>query len=322
MLRKVLLISLAIGLFAVLTPAEVSAQTRIKFDKNKSSKSIVSRIEGNSRISFALNAFEDQEIRIQIKSNNSSVRLEDEGGPTGGVFDAVEGVNTFGIYNTSDKSTDYTLIVSVNDVVNAAEKIVRFDFGKYSKTIKSSVGKGLIRVFVLRARKGQAIQAKITSQFGKVLINEEEGATSLVQDAKDGENRIEIVNKGNTRSAYTLTFTIKDKPLPKATRINFAKGATSKTIDLVMNRYQMKRYFVINVKQDQFIDIQVMSGDAAKRVGMLVVENRSIKMHNWVDDVGYLTMEADGNGDVVFEISKNDEEYLASKMKVTIKDRP
>lgn len=322
MLRKFLTISLAICLLAIFGQTESFAQTKINFRKGKSSKTIVSTLKGNAEKSYSVNAYADQEIKIQLISKDSRIRVAGEGGPTGGVFDSVEGVNTFRIYNNSKLRTKFTIIVSIKDIVNATEKQVLFDKGTSSKIIKSSVGKGLIRVFTLNAKEGQTIEAKIESQFGKVLINEEEGARWLQMDAKNGANKIEIVNKGNTRSAYTLTFTIKDKPLPKATRVNFAKETTSKTIDLVMNKYQMKSYFVINVKKDQFIDVQVMSGEAAKRVGTQVIESRSIKLHNWVDDVGYLTMEANGNGDVVFEISKNDEKYLSSKMKVTIKDNP
>jgi len=316
MLRKFLLTSLVLSLFIILAESEVSAQTRVKFNTGGSSKRISSTIKPNASREFVLQAFEGQEIKLTLISKNDRVKVEGEGGMTENVFDAIDGANVIRVYNDSKYRTRFSATFTITDIVNAPEKRVEFDKGKSSKMIKSTIGGNLVRVFVLNAREGQEIEAKITSKNKRVMINEEEGARWLKMDAKQGDNKIEVVNKSNKRSAYAISFAIREKKRPAPTRITFDKGKYEKTIDLTMNRYQKEKRFVVGASAVQTINILI--GSDSERV-TLNLENGG-DIDDWLDGSGYLRISTGRDGDFIFSVRKADDVFFQSKMKISIVD--
>lgn len=318
MIRKFLVISFVISLFIIFAQTETSAQTRVKFKRGATSGKIIGRLQPNENRNFVLSAYEGQEIRVKVISKNGRVKVEGEGGPTENVFDAVAGNNVIRIYNNGKYRSSFTAVFTVSDIVNIAPKEIFFEKGKSSKTIKSTIGGNLGRAFILGAKKGQTITAKIISKENRVIINEEEGATSLTLDATDGANRIDIINKSKYRSSYSINFSIRDKKLSPPIRINFERGKSSKTIDLVMNAYQKSKKFVVGAGKGQTINIDIETKDAMERIAMNL-DNAVDNEDDWLDGFGYLMVTTGRTGDYVFEVIKLDEKYLSAKMKISIK---
>lgn len=201
----------------------------------------------------------------------------------------------------------------------SAQTRVNFAKGSSSKTIKSIIAPNAIRSFVLGARSGQLIEARITSKGKRVLINEETGASWLQMDAKDGDNIIEIVNRSSYRSSFTLTFSIKEKPKPKPIRINFDRGKSSKTLDLEMFMYKKSKRFVVGAAKNQAIIVSIETPESVERIAM-DANNAENEIDEWIDGFGSLRIKTGRNGDYIFEVIKLDQKYLKAKMKVTITD--
>ncbi len=109
------------------------------------------------------------------------------------------------------------------------------------------------------------------------------------------------------------------------TPIQFAKGASSKTMTVTMKPNTETKYS-ITVKKGQVINIEV-SGDigVSKTNDFPVIstnlDNGVEKVDNWQDGEGYLSILAGKNGKYIFTVSNSDKKRARTfKMEVKVTD--
>jgi hypothetical protein len=93
---------------------------------------------------------------------------------------------------------------------------IRFKKGKSSATVTGTLAKGGGKCYVLGAREGQSIDARLRARRGKVQFmfvfgaGPYKGGTSYSTTAVDGDNEICIENYYRNRiSTYSLTVSIR-----------------------------------------------------------------------------------------------------------------
>ena len=207
-----------------------------------------------------------------------------------------------------------TAFIALLSSETSAQTRVNFKKGSSKGQVLSTLAAYGEHSFVLRAKVGQTINAKITSKYNRTVINEEEGALNLTFEAKDGDNLVEIRNTSRFGSRYKIVFAIKNKVLPPPIRIKFAPGRSSKTIDLEMHRYKKSKRFVIRALKGQTIFVSIESNTAAKRIAMDL--KNAGKGDDSLNGFGYLRVLTGRDADYIFEVSKSDEKYFKAKIKI------
>lgn len=94
--------------------------------------------------------------------------------------------------------------------VNAQTRI-RFAPGRYSATVIGELAYNQYRQYVVRAREGQTIIAKLTSTSGRVVIAEDYSTQYILDLNETGDYTIDIMNIG-PYARYRLTVTIVKTP--------------------------------------------------------------------------------------------------------------
>lgn len=198
----------------------------------------------------------------------------------------------------------------------SAQTRVYFKKGSSTGTIVSTIKGNGSRRFVLGAKEGQSINARITSTKNRVIINEEEGATNITFDAQDGDNWVEIYNRSKYRTRFRIVFTIKGKKLIPPTRVNFEKGKESKIIDLQMERYKKKKRYVVRARKGQQLTVKMLTKSVAKRTSFWIQDKSRVE--NIVSYEGHYYCVVKETGDYIIDVTKLDEDYLEGRMEITI----
>ncbi len=88
---------------------------------------------------------------------------------------------------------------------------ISFRRGSTSASVSGNLAPGARRIFVLTAKSGQNLRAKLSSGNGNVGFSDPEGSgngTSLARVTENGDNEIFIVNDGKKATKFTLTVSI------------------------------------------------------------------------------------------------------------------
>jgi hypothetical protein len=93
----------------------------------------------------------------------------------------------------------------------SAQTRIRFARGKNSATVSGRLPYNYYKIYVVRARAGQSIIAKVTSENGQVCIAENYEYEYFLDLMEDGDYTIEIMNLG-PETSYKLTVTIINTP--------------------------------------------------------------------------------------------------------------
>lgn len=108
--KKISLVLAVLFLLAVCS--EVSAQTRIRFARNRTSASVSSTIGGNSSRTFVLGARYGQSLSATVSSRNGCVVFGN--GATSTSYITRGGNNFLYLRNNCGRMTSFTLTVSIN----------------------------------------------------------------------------------------------------------------------------------------------------------------------------------------------------------------
>ncbi|MBK6723179.1 MAG: hypothetical protein IPO41_04145 [Acidobacteria bacterium] len=94
-----------------------------------------------------------------------------------------------------------------------AQTRISFRRGSTSASVSGNLVPGKVRYFVLTARSGQKLNAKISSGNGSVSFSDYSGdgggVTSFQYVAENGDNELVIVNSGKKATNFTLTVSIR-----------------------------------------------------------------------------------------------------------------
>ncbi|HUF03431.1 MAG TPA: hypothetical protein VMM38_04575 [Aridibacter sp.] len=190
---------------------------------------------------------------------------------------------------------------------------------KLVQTYSGTLAPGAERTFGFPAKKGQSVNAVITSDDGNVIINEEEGATDLSFDASEGQNTITIINRGQSPDRYKLVITV-FTPEPEPTeKIALADGANAVTVGLTMYPYKFKRRFSVRLKKGTGALVKIAPAEARERLEFRL-EDAPEGRERWKEGEASLIIMADDDGEYVFEVSKADEILLEAKMTIELLD--
>jgi hypothetical protein len=99
----------------------------------------------------------------------------------------------------------FLLLCTIAD--SNAQTRIRFARGRYSATVTGTLSAGYYREYVVRARAGQSLIAKVTSGTGGVVIAESYESQYFLDLMEDGDYAVQIMNTG-PRTWYRLTVTI------------------------------------------------------------------------------------------------------------------
>ena len=110
---------LALAMIFVMSATDLSAQTRIKFARGATSKTVSGTIGVNSGVaganyrSFVLNVRSGQTISATVSSKNGNVVFTDNDGTSLRYRASYSGDHEINIYNGGARSTTFSLTVSV-----------------------------------------------------------------------------------------------------------------------------------------------------------------------------------------------------------------
>ena len=111
--------------------------------------------------------------------------------------------------------TSLVLVLSaifiIGSVNTSAQTRVRFAPGRYSATVSGSLAYNHYREYVVRARAGQSLIARVTSGNGGVVIAENYETQYFLDLNEDGDYTVQIMNTSAT-TWYRLTITIVKTP--------------------------------------------------------------------------------------------------------------
>jgi hypothetical protein len=102
-------------------------------------------------------------------------------------------------------------LVVLLPATSVAQTRIQIPRGRYSTTVTGTLPYGYYRTYVVRARAGQSIVAKVVSPTGQVVFAEDYGHQYFLDLVEDGDYFIQIMNVG-PRSSYRLTVTIVRTP--------------------------------------------------------------------------------------------------------------
>jgi hypothetical protein len=92
-----------------------------------------------------------------------------------------------------------------------AQERIRFARGRSSATVSGRLSFNYYKEYVLRARAGQSIVARITSGTGLVVFAEDYETQYFLDLMEDGDYTIEIMNTGPA-TWYRLTVSVTPTP--------------------------------------------------------------------------------------------------------------
>ena len=101
------------------------------------------------------------------------------------------------------------LLLFGSDVLSQTR--ITFRRGSTSASVSGNLAPGAARTFVLSAKSGQNLRAKLSSGNGNVRFSDPEGPgklASIARVAENGDNEIYIANNGKTATKFTLTVSI------------------------------------------------------------------------------------------------------------------
>lgn len=103
-----------------------------------------------------------------------------------------------------------SMIVVMTHIVSLPQTRIRFARGRSSATVTGNIGAGGSRMYVLAARAGQTLYARIRSGNGRVTITlpNGRGTTSDEYITEEGDNTVGIYNSGGA-TKFTLTVSIR-----------------------------------------------------------------------------------------------------------------
>ena len=106
---------LALIMVCLLAGMSLSAQTRIRFARGRSSATVSGTISPNSNRTFVVRASSGQFARVSVSPRN--LRIFSDAAPKGesgsSSFDTYGGDNEFGIYNPTGRTIRYVLTISI-----------------------------------------------------------------------------------------------------------------------------------------------------------------------------------------------------------------
>jgi hypothetical protein len=97
------------------------------------------------------------------------------------------------------------LVLTSSDLL--AQTRISFRRGRSSATVSHTIGRDAVQTYVLSAREGKTLYAKIRSNNGKVFLVDD-GATEIIKITDDGDNSFEVYNTGGA-TRFTLTVSIR-----------------------------------------------------------------------------------------------------------------
>jgi hypothetical protein len=94
-----------------------------------------------------------------------------------------------------------------------AQTRISFRRGSTSASVSGNLAPGKVRIYVLTARSGQKLRAKITSGNGSVSFSDYSGGSAGITSdesvTENGDNEVVIANKGKKATNFTLTVSIR-----------------------------------------------------------------------------------------------------------------
>jgi len=115
MLKKFTIKFLALVMVFILLETDLSAQTRIRFAKSRSSATVSGTIPAQSNRTFVVRASAGQIARVSVSPRN--LRIFSDAAPKGesgsSSFDTYSGDNEFGLYNPTNRAIRYTMTISI-----------------------------------------------------------------------------------------------------------------------------------------------------------------------------------------------------------------
>lgn len=115
MLKKITVKLLALMIIFLLTGNDLSAQTRIRFAKGRSSATLSGTIQPNSNRTFMVRASAGQTARVSVSPRG--LKIFSDAAPKGesgsSSFDTYSGDNEFGLYNPTNRAIRYTMTISI-----------------------------------------------------------------------------------------------------------------------------------------------------------------------------------------------------------------
>jgi len=99
----------------LLTGTDLSAQTRIRFAKGRSSATVSGTIPPNSNRTFVVRASDGQFARVSVSPRG--LKIFSDAAPKGesgsSSFDTFSGDNEFGLYNPTNRTIRYIMTISI-----------------------------------------------------------------------------------------------------------------------------------------------------------------------------------------------------------------
>lgn len=190
--------------------------------------------------------------------------------------------------------------------------------GGSTETYAGSLASGAEKTFRVKAKKGQVVNAKITSDNGNVLIAEEEGATELTTSVVEDGYDLVIRNQGSKPEKYELTIKVYDPEPEPAEDVSPNDGSRTREYELTMYPYKFKRRFSVTLQQGMGAKISIEPKKSAKRLSFTIVGIEGVDSPQATGFEFPFLIRADSDGDYVFELEKKDEIILEARMTIEV----
>lgn len=193
MLKKFIFFAFVLTLAGIFEN-EVSAQTRVSFQKGSSTKTITSTVKPYGIRAFVLRAKAEQLIEAKITSTKKRVLINEEEGASWLQLESKAGDSTIEIVNRSKYRSRFTITFTIKDKPKPKPIRISFDKGKSSKTIDLEMFRyKKSKRYVVTAKKNQAIVVTIeTTDAVERIAMDANNAKSHLDEWVDGFGSLRI----------------------------------------------------------------------------------------------------------------------------------
>ncbi len=224
MLRKFIFFAFILTLVGIFEN-EVSAQTRVSFQKGSSTKTITSTIKPYGIRAFVLRAKAEQLIEAKITSTKKRVLINEEEGASWLQLESKAGDNTIEIVNRSKYRSRFTITFTIKDKPKEKPIRINFDKGKSSKTIDLEMFRyKKSKRYVVRANKNQAIIVSIeTPEAVERIAMDADNAKNGVDEWVDGFGSLRILTGRNGNYIFEV-IKLDEKYLKAKMKVTITAG--------------------------------------------------------------------------------------------------
>jgi hypothetical protein len=257
-------------------PSATPEPARIRFEPGTTSATISEQIEQLGIHRYVLGASAGQLMDILLTSRDDDVLTTIYGADGTVLKSHTDGLSSW--RGTLPSTQDYVIeVVSIGEATTYYLSVtiparIEFEAETTSMTISSHIAEHGTHDYVVRAFAGQIMEVAISSPNedvlptvygadGTVLKRYVDGATEWQGELPATQDYIIMASSFGGETDYTLLVEISALGLPEPSRVEFAPGATSATLEGTLAAGEYHRY-VLRAQEGQRMEVYASPGEA------------------------------------------------------------